>query len=142
MGMGRGGKGVVLVDNAAGTPVNLTAWVDNVDWGDRSKDTNETTVFGQDNKTFQGGLKEGAIKITGKYDAATGGPDATLEALLDVDDPLTVEWHPEGGAALSGKPFKKVEAILDNYVTSAPVGGIITWSASWKASGAFTKGTL
>jgi hypothetical protein len=140
MGMGRGGKGAFLVDDAAGTPVNITAWVDNVDWGDRSKDTNETTVFGQDNKTFQGGLKEGAIKITGKFDAAAGGPDATLEALLDEDDPKTVEWQPEGAG--TGKPFKRVEAILDSYVASAPVGGIITFSASWKASGAFAKGSL
>jgi hypothetical protein len=142
MGFIRGGNGTFLVDNAAGTPVDITAYIDNVDWGDRSKDTNETTVFGQSNKTFQGGLKEGAVKVTGKFDTITGGPDATLEALLDVDAPLTVEWRPEGGAATSGKPFKRVEAILDSYVASAPVGGIVTFSASWKASGAFTKGTL
>ncbi len=140
MPIGRGGKGKFLADNAAGTPVDLTPWLDNVTWGDRSKGTLETTVFGQSDKTWKGGLKEGAVTITGKFDAVVGGPDAILEALIDVEDPLTIEWQPEGAGA--GKPFKRVEALLNSYTATAPVGEIITFSATWQASGAFTKGSL
>ncbi len=140
MAMIRGGKGKVLVDNAAGTHVDLTPWIDSITWGDRTKGTLETTVFGQGNKTFKGALGEGAVSITGKFDAVAGGPDAVLEALLDIEDPLTVEYQPEGGGA--GKPFKRVEAILTTYSASAPVGEIVTFSATWQASGAFTKGAL
>lgn len=138
--LGRGGKGKFLADSAAGVPVDLTAWIDNVDWGARTKETMETTVFGQSAKTFMGSLSDGTVAITGKFDAVAGGPDAILEALLDVDVPLTIEWQPEGSG--TGKPYKRCEAILNDYAASAPVGGIITFSASWQASGAFTKGAL
>lgn len=139
MALGRGGKGKVLVDNAAGTPVDLTPWVDNVDWGEFSTETLDSTVFGQDNKTFLPNLSEGSVGLGGKFDAVTGGPDVTLRALRGVG-PLTVEWQPEGAGA--GKPFRRVEAILTSYQASAPVGGIITFTASFKVSGAETTGAL
>lgn len=139
-GMIRGGKGAFIADNAAGVPTTLTPWMDSCDWGARTKETFDTSVWGQSNKTFASGMGDGAVSITGKFDSATGGPDAILEALLDVDLPLTIEWQPEGTGA--GKPFKRVEAILNSYAASAPVGGIVTFAATWQASGAFTKGTL
>lgn len=139
MAFGRGGKGKLLVDSAAGAPVDITLFVDSVEWGDFSTETNETTTFGTDNKTFMPGLTEGAVSITGKFDAATGGPDVTLRGLRGLG-PLTVEWQPEGAGA--GKPFRRVEAILTSYVTSAPVGEIITYSADWQVSGAETSGAL
>ncbi len=139
MPLGRGGKGKVLVDNAAGTPVDLTPWVDNVDWGAFSSETLESTVFGQGSKTFIPGLSEGTVGLSGKFDAAAGGPDATLRGLRGVG-PLTVEWQPEGAGA--GKPFRRVEAVLTSYAATAPVGGIITWTASFQVSGDETTGAL
>ncbi len=137
MPLGRGGRGKLLVDNAAGTPVDLTPWTDNVDWGAFSTETLDTTVFGQDSKTFGPGLSEGTVGMSGKYDAVTGGPDAILRGLRGVG-PLTVEWAPEGTG--SGKPFRRVEAILTSYAASAPVGGIITFTATFQASGPETAG--
>ncbi len=139
MPIGRGGKGKFLADNAAGTPVDFTPWVDNVDWGGFTTDTLESTVFGQDNKSYIPSLNDGTVGISGKFDAVTGGPDVTLRALRGLG-PLTVEWQPEGGGA--GKPFRRVEAILTSYAASAPVGGIITYTATWQASGAETTGAL
>ncbi len=139
MGFGRGGKGKLLVDNASGTPVDLTAFVDSVEWGGFETETKETTVFGQDAKTYAPGLSDGKVSATGKYDAAVGGPDAVLRALRGVG-PLTVEWQPEGAG--TGKPFRRVEAILTSYVASVPVGEIITWSASWQVSGTESSGSL
>jgi hypothetical protein len=137
--MPRGGKGKLLVDNAAGTPVDLTGFLDSVDWGDFSTETLDTTVFGVEHKTFEPSLSEGAVSATGKYSAVAAGPAATLRGLRGVG-PLTVEWQPEGAG--TGKPFRRVEAILTSYTESAPVGEIITWSASWQASGPETSGTL
>lgn len=139
MAVGRGGKGKVLVDNAAGTPVDLTPWTDNVDWGAFSSETLESTVFGQNSKTYIPSLNDGTVGISGKYDAATGGPDVTLRGLRG-NGPLTVEWQPEGAGA--GKPFRRVEAILTSYAASAPVGGIISFTATWQASGDETTGAL
>ena len=141
MGFGRGGKGKLLVDNAAGTPVDLTAYIDGVDWGDFETETLDTTVFGTEGgKTFVPGLSESGVSCKGKYDTAvTTGPDAIFRAIRGIG-PLTVEWQPEGAG--TGKPYRRVEAILEKYAASAPVGEIITFAASWKVSGNETTGTL
>lgn len=136
----RGGKGKVLVDGADGTPVDLTVFVDAIDWGDFETESLDTTTFGASgNKTFVPGLSESEVSVKGKYDAVAAGPDATLRGLRGIG-PLTVEWQPEGAG--TGKPFRRVEAILEKYASSAPVGEIITFAASWKVSGAEITGTL
>ncbi len=139
MPFGRGGRGKFLADNAAGTPVDLTLFVDSVTWGDFTTDTNETTTFGAGSKTHIPALSSATVAITGKYDAAAGGPDVTLRSLRGVG-PLTIEWQPDGAGA--GKPFRRVEAILTSYSASAPVGDVITFSASWLTSGDETAGAL
>ncbi len=139
MAFGRGGKGRLLVDNAAGVPVDLTGFVDTLEWGDWSTEVLDTTVWGPDHKTFAPGLSEGGVTVNGKYDSVAGGPDVVLRGLRGIG-PLTVEWQPEGAG--TGKPFRRVEAILTKYVASAPVGEIITYSATWKVSGTEAVGTL
>lgn len=139
-GFGRGGKGKLLVDNAAGAPVDLTSFIDSLEWGDFETETLDTTTWGPSDKTFAPGLTEAGVKVKGKYDTlATTGPDAVLRGLRGIG-PLTVEWQPEGAG--TGKPFRRVEGILTSYIASAPVGEIVTFSASWKVSGAETTGTL
>jgi len=139
MAFTRGGKGAFLVDNAAGTPVDITLFIDSVDWGDFSTESLDTSTYGTENMTYIPGLSNGSASIAGKYDAVTGGPDETLRALRGKG-PLTIEWQPEGPGA--GKPYRRAEAILTSYASSAPVGEIITFSASWQISGPETTGAL
>lgn len=140
MAFGRGGKGAFVIDDESGTPVDISLFIDSVTWGDFTTDTLETTGFGpQRARTYAAGLTTGVASITGKFDAVTGGPDEILQALRGMD-PFTIEWQPEGAGL--GKPFKRAEAILTGYSASAPVGEIITFSASFQISGDETVGSL
>ncbi len=138
----RGGIGTVLVDNVAGTPVDITAYVDSVEWGERSRDVLETTSFSTSGgRTYIAGLADGTLSINGKFDATVGGPDKLFNDLLDSvagTGAGTVTWRPEGNG--TGKPQRAVEAICTAYTASAPVGEIVTFSASFQMSGNLTSG--
>lgn len=129
----------VMVDNAAGVPVDLSVWLDTIDFGPRTADTGETTGFGQNAKTYVAGQLDGTVTMSGKYDAAAGGPDAILRPLLG-GNAGTVEYNAEGAGV--GKPFQRVEAILTSYNVTAPLGGVVAFSATFQMTGDVTTGAL
>ena len=94
------------------------------------KDLFETTTFGNDDKTFIDGLREHDISIGGKWDAA-------LDLIMaNADDGATVafSFSPDAGTTTySGN------CLISNYNIDAPVGGGVTWSASYKPSGVVTR---
>lgn len=137
MGFTRGGKGAVLVDDSTGVPVDITEFVDSVEWGGREREVLETTVFGTDTKSFVPGLSDGKLTISGKFDAAANGPDELFHEILGAEVLTTVTWQPAGAGA--GKAEYEVEAICNSYTASAPVGEIITYSAGFQMSGSVTR---
>lgn len=138
----RGGGGVVLVDNSGGTPVDLTCFVDTVEWGAMTVETLETSTFcppspvvdAQNPKTYIAGQTDGTVSIGGKWDSGATGPDDTLRPQLGAVA-HTLEWRPTGTGI--GKESHKVEAILTSYTVSVPVGDVVKWEAAWQASGPF-----
>lgn len=140
----RGGRGRLLVTNAAGTPQDLTAFVEDVEWGEFATETLDSTVWGLDAKTFESGLSEGGVSASGKYPGTAVGTANNLAATtlrgLRGTPPSRVEWQPEGAG--TGRPFRRVEAVLTSFTESAPVGEIVTWAAEWQVSGVETTGTL
>jgi hypothetical protein len=133
------GKGLVFkIDNAAGTLVTLTSFVDSVDL-DNSVDMGETTTAGAEDKTFVSGQAEHDLSISGKWDdTATTGADPVLSALIGLEASSTFEFGPAGSAA--GKIKKSGECFMTGYKVSAPVGGVVTFTADFKVTGAVTQG--
>ena len=134
------GKGAVVnIDDSAGTPRDLSAYITSSDF-EITAETAETTAYGKSAKTFIVGLKDGKVSFNGNWDVtATTGPDAVLSGLIGVG-PLTVDWRPAGSASTNVKYTG--EAICTSYKASAPVGGIVTFSASFQFSDTVTRTVL
>ena len=99
----------------------------------RVKDLFETTTFGNNDKTYIDGLREYDLSIGGKWDPA-------LDLALDgTDDGATVVFvfGPEGNT--SGDVRYSGDAFIANYNIDTPVGGGVTWTASFKPTGAVTR---
>lgn len=134
------GKGLVFkIDNSAGTLATLTSYIDSVDF-DNSVDLGETTTAGAEDKTFVSGQAEHDLSISGKYDeTASTGPDAVLFGIVGLETTSTFEFGPAGST--SGRPKYTGECFLTGYKTSAPVGGVVTFTADFKITGAVTRTT-
>lgn len=103
-------------------------------------DTAETTTFGDDWKSFIGGLRGGSLTLSGNYDpTASTGPAAVLETQLGKDD-TTIELYPGGNT--SGQRKHAFEAIVTSYSESSAVGDKVTFSAQLTVNGAVTTTTV
>lgn len=133
------GKGLVFkVDNAAGTLQTLTTFVDNVDL-DSSVDMGDTTTAGAEDKTFVSGQAEHDLSISGKWDdTASTGPDAILAGLVGLETSSSFEFGPGGSSV--GKVKYSGECFMTGFKRSSPVGGVVTFTADFKITGAVTRG--
>jgi len=99
----------------------------------RMKDNFETTTFGNNDKTFIAGLRE--------YDLSIGGPwDPALDLVMSTADDNASGvfiFGPEGNT--SGDVRYSGNAFIANYNVDSPVGGGVTWTATFKPSGAVTR---
>jgi len=134
------GKGLAFkLDNAAGTLQTLTAYVDSVELNN-SVDMGETTTANVEDKTFVSGQAEHDLSISGKWDdTATTGADPILNGLIGLETSSTFEFGPAGST--SGKIKKTGECFMTGYKVSAPVGGVVTFTADFKITGAVTQTT-
>lgn len=107
---------------------------------DRSVDEAETSTMGGESKTFLPGMDEATISIAGRYDStASTGPDAVLAALVGNDTLVAFEYGPEGSA--NGAVKYSGNCFATSYNVSAPVADIVAFTATFRVSGAVTKGT-
>lgn len=109
--------------------VDLSAFTNNVEFG-READSHETTTFGKNSKTRQGGLLDGTCSVSGIYDDGATGPRATIEPLIGTVVPLV--HRPEGTG--TGKPQDTVSVLVQAYNETTPVGDMIAWSAELEFS--------
>lgn len=128
---------VFKVKSSADVLTDISAYCDSVEVN-MSAETGETTTFGKENKTYVSGLTDWTVSVSGKWDAtATSGPDAILNGIWGAETSKTFEAGPEGSAI--GKVKYTGECWLTSYVVSAPVGGVVTFSADFQGSGVLTK---
>lgn len=107
----------------------ITAYTDNVSFS-RDVDLAETTVFGNDDKTYIAGLEGATISISGHWDATA---DSTLHGLFDG---ASVAWSysPDAGTTTySGNAF------VTNYTQNNPVGDRVNWNVSLTVTGAVAR---
>lgn len=136
-----GKNSYVQVDNSAGTLVDLSSYIDNVDFS-QPLETAEVTTFGDSAKEFIAGLKDGSFSLSGKFDptldAHMNGVVAALAAGTLAS--ASVVYGPQGST--SGQVKYTFEAIVTGYDVSAPVGDVLTWSAECQITGAITRTTF
>jgi len=88
----------------------------------RTADVAETTTFGNSNKTYIVGNKDGTVSLTGFFDATA---DATLQPLLGGSDCLLVIGV-DGVDATDKVRFQNGN--ITNYGVSSPVGDVVATS--------------
>jgi predicted secreted protein len=101
---------------------------------DVAVDTEETTSFGSDWKTYLGTLASWTGRCQGRFSGSDAAQKA-MRAALPTGEPATVTGTLTTGVVVSG------EAILTAMNISAPVGGVITVSFDMQGSGPITLPT-
>ena len=117
---------------------DISAYCDNSELS-QDTDTDETSAYGDDNKTYIAGLIDSTFSCEGKYDNGASGPKAIIEAVIDGQVAVALVRRPEGTG--SGLPEENFSAICESYVETNPVGGKITWSSDWQVTGPITRST-
>lgn len=106
---------------------------------DQSADEIETTAFGAGWRTRVAGLKDGSVKIDWHQDYATSVDAALSSAWGSVG---TVVVIPNGTVVSASNPRMTCPVVLSSYSpVNGSVGDLMTFSTTWAAAGAFTRGT-
>ena len=135
MAFTHGKDSVFKLDNSSGSLTDISSYVNSVDFPETA-DVAETTVLGDDNKTYIVGLKDATLSLAGLWDSTI---DGILGAVVGQAATLSFEYSPEGTA--SGKVKYTGECILTSYAQSSPVGDVVGYSADFQVSGAVTRAT-
>ena len=107
---------------------SVTAYTDNVSF-DRDVDLAETTVFGNDDKTWIAGLLGATITCSGHFDATGHG---VLWGCFDGAS-VAFSYSPDGGSTtIAGN------ALIQSYSTAPSVGDKVPWSATLVVTGALS----
>lgn len=127
------------LDDATGTLRDISAFLNNIQVS-RSNDQSDSSSFGDLGHTFQNGLTNGTITITGWYDVtALVGPNVVLKGLLGLQNTTSSFEHGPLGTS-TGKPKETGECTLVSYEKTIPVADIITFTATLNISGSVTDG--
>lgn len=128
------GKGLKVLVNA----LDMSAFFNSADVA-RTCDTAEDTSFGDNFKSYIAGLHDGTMSLSGFFDAAASGIDATMQAALGTGSTL-VSVLLQG--ALVGSRAKITKAIETSYDVSAPVGDVVAVSAEIQGDGGVWGGDV
>ncbi len=99
----------------------------------------QTTTFSAGGHTYQGGMTDGSISLSGTYDNTASGPKAVVEPLMRDGQLVAGIYRPEGTG--SGLPQQAFNVLVTEYSESSAVGEMIQWSASAQVSGGVTDTT-
>lgn len=134
-----GKAGVFKLDNAAGSLVDLSSYISNVDFPQDAQ-LLETTTLGATARTYITGFKNATIALQGHWDGASTAIDEHLAAILGHANTQTFEYGPEGSA--STKIKYTGECRVTKYQNGTPVDGVVSWSADLQVTGAVTRTTF
>ena len=126
------GRHTVVKINAS----DISAYTNTTDFNDGS-DTHDVTCYGATRKAYNAGLGDGKVTISGVHDDGATGPRAVLKALKAAGNSVTFIYQPEGTGA--GKPQSSVSVLVAAYNESAPVAGMVKWTAELQMTGALNE---
>lgn len=137
MSKGHGKNQYLAVEDSGAVLRDLSTFLDNADF-DRTVDMADSTTVGSESKTFIPGLDGAGIECAGKFDdEATTGPDVVLAALIDAKTRVDFEFGPLGNA--TGKPKYSGACFVERYRISAPLEGVVKFSATLRIDGGVTR---
>lgn len=130
---------LAIEDSASITLRDISPFIDSVDF-DRQVDLAESTTVGAEDKVYIPGLSGAGLEIAGKYDdTATVGP-TLLYGDLAAKVLVGFEFGPLGN--LPGKPKYSGNGFVERFRVSAPLEGVIKFSATFRVDGPVTSGAF
>lgn len=134
-----GKSSLFTIDNSSGTPVDISAYCDEVSLS-RDIETAEVTAFGNSAKAYITGLTDATISVSGKFDAAGASTvDSVLSGILGQSATVTWAYRPNSAAKSATNPEYTGEGIVTSYEVSGSVGDAVTFSAEIQATGTITR---
>lgn len=119
---------------------NLTAYFNSAS-RNASVETAETTVFGQNSKSYIAGLKDGTVSVAGLFDGAAGAVDEILAGSLGATSAKPVTFVLAATPAV-GSPTQHGGGVTTSYEVSAPVGDVVSTSAEFQMTQGSHSGVL
>jgi hypothetical protein len=98
---------------------------------ERKGDKHDVTCYGVDDYAYDPGLRGASFKMGGTYESSVAGPRAILISLIATK--AAVIRRPEGTGG--GLPQDSFTAVVEKYVETNPVAGMITWSCDMTITG-------
>jgi len=135
------GKGAVFyIDDGDGPALrDISSFVSSADFN-RDIDVPESTVYGQDDRTYIPGLRGATLSISGFWDStATTGIDHILDQIAIKTVTSTFIYGPQGDT--TGDLIYTGECLMTSYSISAPVDGIVSFTADFQVTGAVVRDT-
>lgn len=131
---------LALEDSGATTLRTISPYCDSIEI-DRSTGMADSTTMGLEDKTFVSGLSEATFSLAGKWDdTVTSGPDVVLAGNVGNDVSVGFEFGPAGNA--TGKVKYSGECFVSKYQVSAPLEGVVKFTATLQVTGPVTRGTF
>lgn len=119
--------------------VILSAWCKTVELPHKAAALDSTTFGTNGTKTNVSGLKEWSLTIAGNQDYASGGPDATLNALVG-GAAVTIIVRSTSSADSATNPSYTGSAICTDYNPMAgSIGEIAQFSATFACASALSR---
>lgn len=102
----------------------------------RTADIAESTTFGNTNKTYIAGERDGTVSLTGFFDATADGTIQPLLGGADFDLAIGIDGLDTGDSATFTK------GNITNYAISSPVGDIVATSLDVQSDEGMWNGTV
>lgn len=131
------GKGAVFYIDDDSQLRDLSSFVSSADFN-RDVDVPESTVFGQDDRTYIPGLRGATLSISGFWDStSTTGVDEILDEVATKSTTSTFIFGPQGDT--TGDLVYTGECLMTSYSISAAVDGIVNFTADFQVTGGVTR---
>lgn len=137
MAVSHGKNAVIQLDNGANSLTAITSYLSKASL-ERMRETAETTVFGNNDKTYVAGLKDATFSGEGNFDGAL---DLILsDDIGDNTNTKTLQYDPQGST--SGLPRYSVECWITKYSIDTDIGDKGSCSFELQCTGVVTRSTV
>ena len=128
------------LDNAGGSPVDISGYIDSITVP-QTADTLDVSVMGDTAKQFIAGMTDGdQISLSGPYDATIHNHLTGMKAAQAAGTTgFSYAWGP--GGSVSGQAKVSGEVYIVGYELSNSTGGRSEYSATLQVTGTVTNGT-
>jgi hypothetical protein len=123
-----GSKGVLYIDDQAGTCRDMTGDTTSIGFS-RTKNNPESTTMGLNTVARIDGLRDASLDVSAIFDS--GGADAVVGLLDDMyAGSLVARAQYLPGGSVTGEPIYTASMRLSSYAHNEPVDGIVTTTYS------------